>query len=112
MNDCKSPYHANIHTHGVFKNFNHFDLQICMSISPEIAHQILAGIVNMIKTGSIFEENKYYDDVLSNYKVKFIKSTECDRIVLRMILPDKAGCLESADMDPFYKDQYTLLNNN
>lgn len=112
MNDCKSPYHANIHTHGLLENFKHFDLQICMQISPEIVHPILTGVVNKIKTGSIFEENIYYTNILLNYKVKFINAVECDRTVLRMILPDKAGCLESADMDEFYKNQYTLLNNN
>lgn len=111
--DTSSPYSVNIHTHGLLKNFNHPDIQICMPLSKKVVQSIFIGVIIKIKAGELtIEKDKYYDGVLGGgYKVKYIDAIETNRSVLRMILPDKAGHLEYLDMDPEYQGQYTKLDN-
>jgi len=64
--------HINYHTHGLSENFNHPDLQIVLPISMENAHGIVSNIIDDIKEGNKFYENKNY----KNGKMPFEPS--CD----------------------------------
>jgi hypothetical protein len=87
--DEQSPTGFNAHTHGLPESFNHLDLQIIISMPPNLAHNIFFNVVEEIVNGTIFEENKISDKILKNYNVTFRKVKECNREVLRIILPDK-----------------------
>lgn len=105
--DNDYPYGVNYHTHGLPEKYGHPDLQIVMSLDPNVASGVLWDAVNQIEKGTRFQEDLAYDNILGmGYKVKFIKAQECDREVLRMILPDKEGRLDLVDMDEPYQGQY------
>jgi len=104
--DDEYPYGVNYHTHGLPETYNHPDLQIVLSLDPMTAHKIICTAVDKIKNGARFDEGEAYDNILANYKVKFILVRETDRQVLRMILPDKEGRLDILDIDEQYQEQY------
>lgn len=86
--DC--PNQSNIHTHGLPKSFNHPDLQLCFPLPEQIAASLIHSAVNLIRSGIRLETDIFYEGIMNDgYKVQFIKTTECDRPVLRMIVPDK-----------------------
>jgi len=86
---------ANIHTHGLTKSFDHPDLQCVVHLPSETAYAIFHNIVNQIRGGRKFKPGDIVPDILNNYNITFIWATEGekDRVVLRMILPDKDGNL-------------------
>ncbi|GKU82958.1 DUF4262 domain-containing protein [Niallia sp. NCCP-28] len=55
--------HANYHTHGVHKNFNHLDFQIVLNMDPEVANDIFFTLIDDIHKGRKFEEDKKYADI-------------------------------------------------
>lgn len=50
--------HSIYHTHGVKENFNHIDFQIVLNIDPEVANGIFFNLIEDIRNGKIFEEDK------------------------------------------------------
>src|ERR1035437_3523729 len=63
--DTKVPFEMNIHTHGLFENLEHTDLQICMSMDPEVAHSVLVNVIeDNIKKGKTFEAGKKYEHTI------------------------------------------------
>jgi uncharacterized protein DUF4262 len=102
---------ANIHTHGVNESFHHTDIQIALPISQQTANNLLHGIVEQIKKGKKFVTNVDYSEI-ANMPVRFIHATECDRPVLRLIIPDRAGTLAKDTMDPVFARQYENLNSD
>jgi len=107
-NDTQAPNDTNCHTHGLFENFGHPDLQICFPLHPDLAHQIIATIVSEIKKGARFEQDRTYLGILENeYPIRFIQAVECGRKVLRALIPDEQGGYGA----PMYKEQLTMLNN-
>lgn len=98
------PNKINYHTHGVAESFGHLDLQICLPIRPEHAHSIFQTVINKIKEGQIFVEDKPYHKVLAKYPLTFALAFEGGRNVLRLLLPDEQGRLEA----PLYNQQNDL----
>lgn len=96
-NDPDYPYGVNYHTHGFEESFGHLDMQICLPIHPNMAHGILSIAVEKIKAGFKFEHGEKYEDLIEakdpslKYEVLMLEAEECDRKVLRLIMPDKAG---------------------
>jgi len=96
--DC--PFGKNYHTHGLPESFNHPDLQICLGMRPETAHMIISNAVEEIKKGKKYEHGKRYDDLIVatdpnlKYDVLVLEAEECERPVLRLIMPDKAGTFD------------------
>lgn len=98
--------HSNYHTHGVKENFNHIDFQIVLNIDPEVANGIFFNLIEDIRNGKIFEEDKKYSDIIEGYRVEFKQYREMGRDVLRVLLPDEDGVLPTEeDCHEFYKSQ-------
>ena len=102
---------ANYHTHGLYESFQHPDLQIVISIDPNIAHDIFLSLAERIKKGEIFSPDVLYMKVIKNGAVKFVQATEGDadsprRKVLRVIFPDPQGNIDKEKVSGIYRDQY------
>jgi hypothetical protein len=98
---------VNAHTHGVTKSFSHPNFQIVLPIKSEIAHGIFTQLVAMVKSGYELKAGMRYTGVIQDgYEVTFINATECDRDVLRLIIPDAEKHLDEDDMDEVYARQY------
>lgn len=93
-----TPTGMNIHTHHLPESFNHPDLQIVVPVSfnkVNIMMGILHSVVdNYIKKGIKLEPGKEYSEVIKNYKVTVAKTKECERDVLRIILPGPDGYIQ------------------
>lgn len=101
---------CNVHTHGILETFNHPDLQIVLPIAPRANHQILSGVVDLIKNGKTFKDGDKSEEVILNLPVKFKEFQEGDRIVLRILFPDPKGRLPGEDRcTPEYKRQLKIL---
>lgn len=97
---------ANIHTHGLKENFDHYDLQIVLPVKPELAHSVLSGIAEAIKEGRTFKPEVLTKGVLRNFDVIFRVYEEAEREVLRLFLPDPNGKLPfEEDCEEIYKRQ-------
>lgn len=107
LDDFKhAPNGVNIHTHGISASFDHPDFQICVPLNENIAQEILANLVEMIKSGKKFSADEYYFDVIETWPITFIQTSECGRTVLRLIFPDTDGCLDPDEMKDPFKIQY------
>jgi len=97
----------NAHTHGLFANYGHLDLQICLPLpSPEIK-SILNNLGSKIKDGQKFKHGEKSDQIIKYFEVAFYEALDIDRKVLRIVFPDKKGNLEIAKMEQdFYVKQY------
>lgn len=104
--DSDYPFGFNMHTHGLPDSFDHPDLQIVYPIHPPMLNGFLHVLVDWIKKGNTIEAGKNYDFILDKYDVLFTWATENERDVLRMILPDAQGNLESSKIDTKYRDQW------
>lgn len=99
------------HTHGLKENFNHIDLEIVLPVNPNIAGSVIHGMVELIKEGESFENKLVSDKVIKDYDVQLIKTTEGNREVLRIVLPDINGKFPSdEDCEDIYKNQLDDLN--
>lgn len=94
------------HTHGLKENFNHTDLEIVLPISPQLAGSLLHGMVEQIKEGKSFENKLISSEVIENFDVQLFRTTENDREVIRVILPDANGKFPGdQDCSEVYKNQ-------
>lgn len=106
FNDDDYPMDVNIHTHGLDVKYNRMDLQIVVPISKEDANEIFWIMVEKIIKGSKFEPLKdnidedFYE-IIAEYPIRLRYSNETDRVVVRIIFPDKNGNFDS----PFAKKQ-------
>ena len=105
--DPDAPMGVNFHTHGMDETFDHPDLQIVFPIDPKIAHSLFWEAINQIKSGKKFRDGDVVDKIVGNgFSVKFVEAQENERTVLRMILPDKYGNLDRADLAGTMAEQY------
>jgi hypothetical protein len=104
-------YHINYHTHGLFKNYGHYNLQITLPLDMESAHGVVGRIIKDIKIGKKFEEDiEYLGYLKEGYPIKFKMFMECDRPVLRVILCDQNKLMpEDENCDEYYKRQLDVL---
>ena len=106
--DDQTPMGFNYHTHGFEKSFGCPDIQFVLPIDPKIVHGLTHNLAESIKKeGLKITDGMFYDKLIKGFSVKFVAATECDRTVLRIILPDKHGCLTADAEGPFgeqYKD--------
>lgn len=102
---------ANLHTHGLFENFRHRDLQVILPIQMNSIHPIFSLLAQKIKKdGVVFEPDVRYSDVLEGFDVLFKVYNEGDREVLRLLLPDPNGKLPiDKDCDRVYQRQLIEL---
>lgn len=105
--------HINYHTHGLMENYNHCDLQITLPVSMEVAHGIISKMVDDIKNGLKFYEGiKYTGYIKQGYDVKFMLFKECERPVLRVLLPDSKKVMpDQSGCEEIFKYQLDELND-
>jgi hypothetical protein len=95
----------NIHTHGITETWKHPELQIIIPLHQSVIEGILQNIVSKIKIGEKLVEGLFYDDIIGNFPVKFLKKPEG----MRLILPDEAGKFEDSE-SPVFQAQFELEN--
>ena len=100
---------CNFHTHGILENLLHPDFQIVVPISPKAAYNIIWTLVDMVKEGHRFNAGDKVDKVIQNFPITFIVAEECERELLRLILPDKKGNLSKEDIEGAFTLQYSKL---
>jgi len=95
-----SPSGVNIHTHGIPESLGHPDFQITVLLDLEIASGILHDLYDSVKAGRTFEAEDVVSNILvGGMKLTFIEAMECDRPVLRVILPDSDGNIRRSTMN-------------
>jgi uncharacterized protein DUF4262 len=104
--DDQTPTGFNAHTHGLQEIYQHADFQIVVPLPEKLAHSILITLADRVKAGERFQAEQKLDDVLQQMQVKLIAAVECDRPVLRVILPDKDGKLDLGEIADPYARQY------
>jgi len=90
------PYKCNLHTHGIPITWpGALDAQLCLpsSVSPKTAHGFFVMYVDLLKEGYRFRHGDACAKVLKDLMVVFARTTEQERDVLRIILPDRHGHL-------------------
>lgn len=106
-NDSDSPTSFNAHTHGLKQSFKHLDLQIVYRVPEQLVLYIFHTVVDFIKKGKSFVDGEMSYDVL-DLPIKFVAAEECDRDVLRIILPDPQGLVDRTMAFPFNKQYLDL----
>lgn len=98
-----------VHTHGLVENFQHPDLQVfAPGLDPQVAANIIKGMVDDIKEGKKYEDGNEYDTVLKGgLNIKIAAAMDGDRPVLRVLLPNHTGLLQG----DFYDHQVEDINN-
>lgn len=103
---------VNIHTHGIYEKFKHEDFQIVIPLPDVLAQKIFSTLIDRIKDGDKFTNNQIVTGIIIGYSVKLVNAIDEDRIVLRIILPDKYSKLDMISMESPYHLQYTDLITN
>ena len=105
------PTGYNAHTHGLVEKYGHPDLQIVCPLPPQVAHGTFWNIVNRIAAGEKFKNGDIVENIAGNgYKVKFVNAWENDRLVLRVIIPDKHHNLDRDTLTGNFELQYKDLD--
>ena len=108
--DPSTPSGFNYHTHGFEKTADHLDFQIVFPlIIPETCHAIAEELYKEItQHGKRYEEGDRAKGIIHGFEVTFIKVRECDRDVLRVILPNAEGCLTVGELSESENPAYSL----
>lgn len=104
--DGEGPYGGIYNTYMLPESFGHPDLQIVLSLDPQVAMSIINRCVDKIKSGMTFEPNKVYADVLNDYGVKFVPCFDEERKILRIIMPDAQNNLDQDVIQEGFAEQY------
>lgn len=100
----------NAHTHGLEVTFKHLNFQIVCPLKIETAQGLFLSAVDLLKSGLRFNDGDVVGKICAGgYKVKMVAARECDREVLRIIIPDKHGHLEPDDLEYPFNLQYADL---
>lgn len=103
--DDQTPNGVNIHTHGLSQTQDHLDFQCCARVDPVTVHSWLAYFAEQVKNGTKFSPGLVRVP-FCKFKLALVKARECDRDVLRIVIPDSDGDLDPKTMDPEYAEQY------
>jgi len=106
--DDAYPFNVNIHTHGFPDKFKHPDMQICLSLSPDIAQGIMNNIARLLEKGKVFKANKKYKGIIEKFTVLMHPAKEDGRKILRMVFPDKYGSFDGEFSKKQMKDILSL----
>jgi hypothetical protein len=96
--DSDSPTGYNAHTHNLWEQYQHPDLQITLPLPPRTVYDLMHAVVARVKEGEKLLVNHHYDDIIQGFKTKFIWAWEAGRPVMRLVLPCPDGSLELHDM--------------
>ena len=81
---------CNAHTHGMEK-YRHPDFQLVLDFGVSEICRILNTFGCAVQNGSRFHDGQYVTGIYENCAVLLRSFSECDRTVLRVIIPDKAN---------------------
>lgn len=99
-----SPSGVNLHTHGLPESCGHPDFQITVPLEPEVANGIFHNLFDRVREGWRAAEGAIIPNIIGGgMNITFIAATECDRPVLRVILPDPAGNISKSKMQKKWK---------
>jgi hypothetical protein len=104
-----TPTGFNAHTHYISKFLNHPDFQIVFPLRGELLMAIFHVLADRIKKGETFEPGKTYNlylDKRERVEVRFAHAVECNRPVLRIILPDPSYETDREKMAEPYRRQW------
>lgn len=103
-------YACNAHTHGMGQ-YNHMDFQMVVQYSDESICRILNTFGLWVQQGRRFKTGDVVSGIFEDCDVKLQEFAECDRRVLRVIIPDKhnvfpdeEGCLYPYTLQLFPTD--------
>ena len=82
------PGFCNAHTHGLEK-YHHQDFQMVLNYGPKEICRILNTFGLAVQRGTRFHNGQYVAGIYEDCAVRLQEFTECDRKVLRVIIPDK-----------------------
>ena len=100
-----SPSGVNLHTHGFEDSANHVDFQITIPLKPEVANEIFHELFKRVLEGWRAVEGAIIPNIIGGgMNVSFLSAMECGRPVLRVILPDPNGHINSASMMPRWRN--------
>ncbi|MBQ3514309.1 MAG: DUF4262 domain-containing protein [Lachnospiraceae bacterium] len=109
------PYTCNCHTHGMEK-YDHLDFQMVLQYDPQEIGRILNTLGLRVQSGESFKDGDLVKGIFEDCDVRLNEFTECNRTVLRVIIPDEnnrfpedEGCtapykLQMLDMSILYND--------
>lgn len=78
------------HTHGLAKNYGQTDLEVRLAASPEKRAELLQHLAEAVKAGARFSPVDA-DRTVFTVPVRFVRSIESRRVVLRAVFPDPDG---------------------
>lgn len=105
--DSDSPTGFNYHTHGMRESFDHPDIQCVLPMNPQVIHSVVHTIAAKIKEGQKFVVGKRYPNIVGNgFDVLFANAEECDRPVLRLMIPDKHNKFDPTVVEGVFRDQW------
>jgi hypothetical protein len=90
-----TPFGISYHTYGLPRLVGQPDLQVCLNVSRLVLHGLITVVIGKMKAGEVIQPGRIYYNVDENLPVQFIEAREGGRPVLRMILPDRAGCFDT-----------------
>jgi len=97
---------VNAHTHGIQERFAHPDFQIVLPLDPAIIQRIFENAVDLVKAGTRFKAGEQYSEIIEGFRVLAVAATEDGRPVIRIIIPDKHGCLNEYTINKEYRRQW------
>lgn len=98
---------CNCHTHGMAR-YNHLDFQMVLHVSPEEVGYILNAFGKRVQVGEKFKAGDLVDGIFLDCPVRLDLFRECDREVLRVIIPDGQNRFPE-DPECTYPYSYQLL---
>lgn len=78
---------CNCHTHGMDR-YGHLDFQMILQVSPEVVGYILNTFGKRVQAGESFKAGDMIEGIFLDCPVRLDSFWECDRKVLRVIIPD------------------------
>lgn len=88
--DVENPfiqYACNAHTHGMEK-YNHPDFQMVLHIDPKEIGYVLNTLGQRVQNGESFKAGDLVSGIFLDCNIRLDEFKECDRNVLRVIIPD------------------------
>ena len=109
---------CNAHTHGM-ERYRHPDFQMVLDLGPQEIARILNTFGYAVRSGSRFHSGQYVAGIYKDCAVKLQEYKECDRTVLRVIIPDRQnrfpddrGCELPYLMQLMETDAYNLFRGH
>ncbi len=109
------PGFCNAHTHCMEK-YQHPDFQMVLNAGPQEICRILNAFSRAVQNGARFHDGQYVTGIYEDCAVKLREYAECDRKVLRVIIPDRnnrfpdeRGCELPYLMQLMETDAYNLF---